>query len=104
MLTEFEFFGFAFDDVGGQPDPRVLDDGHLGHHVRRRQIREAESMVDGEGAQRRLAGDIPHAHVVASAVSAHRLRRMDQGSAVPALLNAQDAVTARSPEELVLDC
>ena len=52
--------------------------------------------------QRGLAGDVAHAHVAAAAVPAHRLRRMDQRIAVPALLDAQDAVCARGPEELVL--
>ncbi len=38
-LTELEFLGIAVDDVGGQPNPRVLDDRDLGDHVRRRAAR-----------------------------------------------------------------
>ncbi len=48
------------------------------------------------------AGDVAHTHVAAAAVPAYRLRRVDQRFAVPAFLDAQDAVTACGPEELVL--
>ena len=102
-LAEFELVGIAFNDVGGQPDSRVLDNGDLGHDVGRRQIGEAEPVVDGEGGQRGPAGDVADAHVAAAAVPAHRLRRMDQCLTVPALLDAQHAVAACGPEELVLD-
>ena len=36
------------DDVGGEPDPRVLLDRDLGEHVGRRHARDAEAVVDGE--------------------------------------------------------
>ncbi len=49
-LAELEVVGVGVDDVGGQPDPRVLGDGDLGDHVRRGQVGEAEPVVDGEAA------------------------------------------------------
>jgi hypothetical protein len=54
-LTEHEVFWIAFDDVGGQPDSRVLRDGDLSHHVGRREVGKAEAMVDREGGKRRCA-------------------------------------------------
>ena len=101
-LAQLELVGVALDDVGGQANSRIFDDGDLCHHIRRRQVGEAEPVVDGEGRQRRLAGDVAYTHVAAAAVPAYRLRRVDQRLAVPALLDAQDAVAARGPEELVL--
>ena len=55
MLAQLELVGIAVDDVGGQPNPRVLLDGDLGHHVGRRQAGKAEPVVDGEGRQHRRA-------------------------------------------------
>ena len=41
LLAELELVGIAVDDVGGQPDPRILDDRDLRHHVGRRQPGQA---------------------------------------------------------------
>ena len=73
-LAELEFVGLALNDVGGQPNPRVLDDGDLGHHVRRREVGKAEAVVDGEGRQGGFARYVAHTHVGAAAVPAYRLR------------------------------
>jgi hypothetical protein len=59
-------------------------------------------MVDGEPGECGLARNRSDTHVVAPAVPAHRLRRMDERPAVPAFLDPQFIVCARSPEELVL--
>ena len=50
-LAQLELVGFAVNDVGGQPNPRVLDDRDLRHHIGRREVGEAEPVVDGERRQ-----------------------------------------------------
>ena len=102
QLPDLELVGVAVNDVGGQPNPRVLDDRDLSHHVRRRQARQAEPVVDGEAGERRVAGDLAHAHLVRAAVPAYRLRGMDQRAAMSAFLQPQRAVGTRGPEEFGL--
>jgi hypothetical protein len=48
LLAQFELLGVAFDDVGGQPHPRIFGDRDLGDDVGRGQAGQAESVVDGE--------------------------------------------------------
>ena len=100
---DLEVIGVAVDDVGGQSDPGILLDGDLGHDIGSRQARDGETVVDGERRQHGPAGHRAHAHVVAVAVAADRLRRMDQRLAVAAFLDAQLTVGARGPEDLVVE-
>ena len=47
-LAQLEVVGFAVNDVGGQPDPRILDDRDLRDDIGRRQVGKAEAVVDRE--------------------------------------------------------
>ena len=92
LLAQFQLLSVAFDDVGGQPHPRVFGDGDLGDDIGSGQTGHAESMVDGESGQRGPAGHRPNRQVVRAAVAAHRCGWMDQRSAVGAFLQPQLSV------------
>ena len=92
LLPQFELLRVTFDDVGGQPHPRVFGDGDLGDDIGSGQAGHAESMVDGESGQRGPAGHRPNRQVVRATVAAHRCGWMDEGSAIRTFLQPQLSV------------
>lgn len=100
--TECELCRVALDHVGRQANPLILVDRDLGHHVGCRQPGQAEAVVDRESDESRGTGHHPDTQLMASAVPADRLRRMDESRARLTLLQPQAAIRAGRPEEAVL--
>ncbi len=94
--------GIAVDDVGREPDARVLVDRDHGDDVGWREVREPLLVVDREPHDVAAPRHVDDVEVAAAAVRADRARRMQERPAAAAVLDAQDAVGARGPEALVL--
>ena len=100
LLADAHVGRLAADDVGGQVDRGILGQGDVGDHVGRVEVGQPAVLVDGEPDDRGPPRDLGGLRGAAAAVGADRGGRVDEPAAVPAALDAQDAVGPRRPEPL----
>ncbi len=101
LLSDPDVARFTPDDVGGEVDAAILGQCHVGHRVRRREVRQPRLHVDRAPDHRGPAGHRGRFRRAACAVRTDGHRRVDQPSAVRATLDAKDAVLSRLPEPFV---
>ncbi len=90
------------DDVGGQPDPGILLDGHDADDVRRRHRRYPHVLVDGETHQHAPARHVFGRQIRRATRPADRSGRVLKGPAVGAAAEPQHPFGTAGPEELGL--
>ena len=100
LLPDVHVAGITAHDGGGEPDRRVLGDGHDGDDVGRVEGGMPAMLVHRVADDRAPAGDDRRLPLRAPAVRADRDRGMDEGGARRAALNAQLAIRPRGPEPL----
>src|SRR4051812_47740826 len=103
LLADVYLRGIAADDVGRQPDARVLGERHVGDDIGRLEVEAAKPglAVDGEADDGGHARDLKWRRGPALAPGAYGHRWVHQLPAVGALLNAQTAIGSGLPEPLV---
>ena len=100
VLPDVDFGRVAAHDGGGQTDAGVLGEGHHGDGVGRLERGMPAVLVHREADDRAPARDDRRLPRGAPARRADRHRRVDEGGARRAALNAQPAVGAGGPEPL----
>ena len=100
VLPDVHLGGVTAHDGRGEPDRRVLGHGHDGDGIGRIEGGMPAMLVHREPDDRAPARDDRRLPLGAAAVRADRDRRVDEGSARRAALNAQPPVRPRGPEPL----
>ena len=95
-------FGVDIDQVGDQPDPRVLFDRDGGDHERSGETGIPGMVVHRHPDHHGAPGDIPHFEVLGPAIPADGHGRVQQGTARSAHGEAQHPVSPRLPIEAVV--